>query len=425
MKGFLRIGLPWAISLGLVFYFGLKLGSEKNLNQRKETGTASHPPAPKYSQQIISSSSEKLESLSESTPNLQDLTAPGIQKSPPLPPNLIRIMQGAGIIERMGAYLDAVRAMDRSNVQDVVAAFEALPKGYGRHLEMKLLMRSWADVDPLGALAYANEVLDEKSERRFGVSEILAGWANRDPDAALAWARANNRSENPEDNPLLVGIIKGLAETDLASANGIFLSLPDGNARWQASSFLAQEYSKKGTQEAIQWANQLPQEDLRLRETILGQLASRLARKDISATAQWVTTMEDDKASRRVMDNLLTNWVAKDANKASQWVAALEQDEQKTYAMKQLTARWSLMDPVSTAEWLNQFPPSAKLDPVVGEFVTRISARDPEGAVGWAQSMVDPGAKNKAMQKALSAWDRSDPKKATAWRQANGYLIDQ
>ena len=116
--------------------------------------------------------------------------------------------------------------------------------------------------------------LIEKSERRFGVSEILAGWANRDPDAALAWAKANNRSENPEDNPLLVGIIKGLAETNLDSANGIFLSLPDGNARWQASSFLAQEYSKKGTQEAIRWANQLPKEDLRLRETILGQLAS-------------------------------------------------------------------------------------------------------------------------------------------------------
>ena len=54
-------------------------------------------------------------------------------------------MEEAGIIERMGAYLDAVRAMDRSGAQDVVAAFEALPKGYGRHLEMKLLMKLGRD----------------------------------------------------------------------------------------------------------------------------------------------------------------------------------------------------------------------------------------------------------------------------------------
>ena len=46
-------------------------------------------------------------------------------------------------------------------------------------------MRSWAAIDPISALKYANDALDEKSERRFGVSEILAGWANEDPNAHL------------------------------------------------------------------------------------------------------------------------------------------------------------------------------------------------------------------------------------------------
>jgi hypothetical protein len=83
--------------------------------------------------------------------------------TPELPPNLVRIMEGGDIIERLGAFLDAVRAMDKGNVTDVVSAFEALPKGYGRHLEMKLLMRSWSAIDPISALAYANETLDPKS----------------------------------------------------------------------------------------------------------------------------------------------------------------------------------------------------------------------------------------------------------------------
>ena len=89
-----------------------------------------------------------------------------------MPPNLQRIMQGGDIVERLGTYLDAVRSMDRSNVELVVKAFEELPSGYGRHLEMKLLMRSWANFDPEGALSYASNSLDAKSERRFGIS----GW---------------------------------------------------------------------------------------------------------------------------------------------------------------------------------------------------------------------------------------------------------
>ena len=108
---------------------------------------------------------------------LQDFEPEQAVPNPTMPPNLQRIIQGGDIVERLGTYLDAVRSMDRSNVSQVVKAFEELPGGYGRHLEMKLLMRSWANFDPEGALAYASNSLDAKSERRFGVSEALAGWA--------------------------------------------------------------------------------------------------------------------------------------------------------------------------------------------------------------------------------------------------------
>ena len=146
-------------------------------------------------------------------------------------------MEGADVLERMGSYLDALRSMDSSNVQDVVGAFEALPAGYGRHLEMKLLMRSWSAIDPESALKYAEEKLDEKSERRFGISEALAGWAKKDTDAALAWANANNHNNTPENNPHILGVIKGIAENDLETANRLLMELPSGNAKWQSSTF--------------------------------------------------------------------------------------------------------------------------------------------------------------------------------------------
>ena len=141
-------------------------------------------------------------------------------------------MKGRDIVDRLGAYLDAVRAMDGANVHEVVEAFEALPKGYGRHLEMKLLMRGWAAIDPEAALEYATNELDHKSETRFGISEVLAGWANSDPQGAIQWAKANSNNAKPEDNAKLVGIIRGLAENNLGAADELFRSLPEGGARW-------------------------------------------------------------------------------------------------------------------------------------------------------------------------------------------------
>lgn len=415
MNVFFKIGLPWALSLGLVFYLGIHTGKDISNSHfdEKYDGLSKNIPRP------ISSAPASNSNKSTSKQGQNGLAETKKVTSPALPPNLIRIMKGAGILERMGSYLDALRSMDQTNIADVVGAFEALPAGYGRHLEMKLLMRSWSAIDPEAALRYAQDNLDEKSERRFGISEALAGWATQDSDAALAWAKANNPAQSPKDNPYLIGIIKGVAEKDLHAANLMLWDLPTGNALWQSSTFLAQEYSKKTTAEAIEWANQFPDSDPRLRETILGQVGARIARNDLTGTAQWVESMPSDPANQRVMDNLLTQWVSQSPEDASSWVSDINDQEKQSYAMKQLTSKWALVDPVSTAKWLNSFPPSSSLDPVVGEFVNRISGRDPEGAAGWALSIVEPGARKKAIKQVLQTWQQVDPDGSDAWQQEN------
>lgn len=419
MNTFTKIGLPWACSLGAVFYLGLTLGHK---TERQDLIKAHFPlqQNESFREDLIAQKSEPNGTLEiASGDNNPKQKADNELTDPELPPNLIRIMEGGDIIEKMGAYLDALRAMDKGNVLNVVSAFEALPKGYGRHLEMKLLMRSWSTIDPEAALAYANQKLDPKSEKRFGISEVLAGWANKDAESAIAWAKSNHSSKNPGDNPLLVGVIRGIAEQSLDKADQIFRELPEGNARWQAATFLAQKYSDAGIEKAIEWANQFPEKDENFRQSILGQIGGRLAYQDISATAQWVQSMKEDKAALTVMDNLLIHWANKDANSAAKWVSELPEDNKRLHGMQQLASRWSLTDPVATAEWLNTFPPSQKLDPVVNEFVNRISTRDPEGAAGWAISIVDPSLKEKAVKKAISAWERVDPEKAKLWQQTN------
>lgn len=422
MMNFFKIGLPWAISLGVVFYIGLELGT-----QDKNHADLISPEIKNSSQSATHSSQKKeTEQSTKSIPrsfSTDSLSQDSISVtySPPLPPNLRRIMEDGSMVERMGAYMDALRGMDINTVSEVVDAFEALPTGYGRHLEMKLLMRSWANLDPQGALNYAQNSLDEKSERRFAMSEVLAGWAVNNSDAAIAWVERYNL-ENPDSKQsvsLLVGLVKGIAENDLESANLFSQNLQDSSAKWQATTFLAQEYAKLGTENAIKWAENFPENDERMRATIFGHLGSKLALNDIDGVARWAESLPTDKASEQVLNNLLSQWSAKKPQEAANWASQIQNPDKRTQAMKLLTTKWSLRDPIATASWLNQFPPSAELDPVVGEFVNRISTRDPEGAMGWATSIVDADRKEKAINQVLRVWERNDPSKAKEWRANN------
>ena len=424
MNVFFKIGLPWAATLGVVFFIGLELGSKKNdpnyLDSEKilvGDDNADKPINPFPTSRNPESTPVKSVIKGDRSP----IKVPNEIYSPPLPPNLRRIMEDGSILERMGAYMDALRGMDINSVGEVVNAFEALPTGYGRHLEMKLLMRSWANLDPISAFNYAEKSLDAKSERRFAISEVLAGWAARDSNGAISWVK-QYQARNPDSKEsanLMVGVVKGLAETDLTSADQFFRTLPEGNAKWQASTFLAQEYANLSTEEAIQWAENFPDKDERMKAMILGQLGSKIAQKDLQGAARWAERMPSNKASEQVMSNLLARWTSQNPQQAADWVGQIQDSEKRVKAMKLLTNKWSLRDPVATASWLNNFPPSTELDPVVSEFVNRISSRDPEGAVGWAESILGETEKERALSRALKAWDLKDPAKANEWRIAN------
>ncbi len=408
MNAFLKIGLPWAISLGLVFYLGLHLGSKHG---NSSNGIRYEQPNREPANMQINDHNSIRQATQESGQKYF--------KPPAMPPNLQRILQGGDIVERLGSYLDAVRSMDSTNIKQVIQAFEELPKGYGRHLEMKLLMRSWANFDPKGALAYASSSLDANSERRFGISEALAGWAVKDTKASIAWAEANHPDNDKANNPLLVGIIKGLMETDLQAANRLFLSLPSGSARSQSSSILAERFAGEGPTAAIQWAEHFPKEDPKMREKILGQIGAKLSKQDLERTANWVKSMPLEPGTYRILDNVIDQWISRDPAKVASWTGQLPDDERKKHAFTELTGKWARIDPVATAKWLNNLPSSTLLDPAVATFANRIKEKDPEGAIEWAQSITDPKLRDQMVQNAINTWEQTNPEKAKLWRENN------
>ena len=112
MKTFTKIGLPWACSLCAIFYLGLTLGHQTD--QQQVSKVPRNPQKNEsYEEDHIVPKFEKNGKLDKSPSDKKtEQKAENELTDPELPPNLIRIMEGGDIIERMGAYLDALRAMD-------------------------------------------------------------------------------------------------------------------------------------------------------------------------------------------------------------------------------------------------------------------------------------------------------------------------
>ena len=121
------------------------------------------------------------------------------------PADLVQAMTSPDLINRWGAFLDAVRTLDENNVEQVVAAFETLPTGYERNMEMRLLMQAWAEFDPKAALSYAQAL--ENSESRLAITEAMTAWGKNSPDAALAWINENLEETEANRQGYLPGLL--------------------------------------------------------------------------------------------------------------------------------------------------------------------------------------------------------------------------
>jgi hypothetical protein len=334
------------------------------------------------------------------------------------PDDLVAALSSDDLINRWGGFIDAVRAMNSQNVDQVVAAFNTLPPGYERNMEMRLLMKKWATFDPESALSYANELAS--TESRLAITEVMTAWSENDPDGAIAWFQENLDEEEANRKGYLPGVISGVASRDPARANELLKSIKDRNARWQASSLLVQRYIDQSPEEAMKWAGALPTDDPNFRNGILGQVASAVAKRgNLQSCARWAESLEAGESRNRVVSSLITQWSTLNPAEAAKWAGSLEDAPTRIHGMTQVVNYWAFKDPESTANWLENYPRTAETDPVVQTFVNRMTSRNPGRAATVANEIFDANQRTAAVRQVHKTWNRLNASAAEAWRVAN------
>jgi len=302
--------------------------------------------------------------------------------------------------------------IDRLGPADFEAAadhFRGLGLTDSRMGEYALLLSAWAKMDPLAALAFSKSHPDD----RFASETVLATWASSDPDAALRWAQTTHEGSGP--NPHLVGVIRGIAETNPEWAAKLLVEMPPGNERFEALNGVVPQLLARGADVARAWIEGLTDDSLR--DAAMKRLASDLAAADPAATAAWLQANPGEAAERR-LDDVYGKWAGLDQKAAVDSLSSLPAGENRSNALSGVVGTLAKSDPAAALSMLDRFSGDVT-EPVLKSFLWYSLESDPGLAVSQISRIEDDTRRDWWYGHALKSWRDRDAAAANAWIKEN------
>ena len=313
----------------------------------------------------------------------------------PLGDYLKRILTLDDDIKRTTAFMQILETL--KTVEEIQAALDAVAKsgrGWGRGVasrEFSMLLQKWTTIDPKGAAEYAVKATG-REERYMATSAVLKTWMRSDLEGALAWARTNgvppagdpNTQQRGEgDGNYAVAMIAAqIARTDVSRA--LAIAGEDANSRTttRLTDTLVEELFKQHGEPAARDAI-LAMPESKLRDSMIGEHADRLAKTDGIGAAQFAASLPPGNARSRALSEAISGWA----------------DD----------------DPAAAGNFLNTLPPSADSDGARERFARQVLTKDPVGALSWAGTISNPQERQDTTEKLIQSWLKSDGETAKTW----------
>jgi hypothetical protein len=324
-------------------------------------------------------------------------------------PRLESIVRGENPYERNRALLAFLDRLAPGDFEGVVDHFRAMGITEERLGEYRLILAAWAKVDPLAALAYAKA----KTSSPFAANTILTTWATEDPAAALRWAQDNHQGDDA--NPLLVGVICGIAASDVEGASKLLNSMPRSVERGEALDVLLPHLLVMGNEATRKWIASI--DDDALRNGAVLRTAEAMAKTDPAGTVDWLMKNPGEALDRR-LDDIFGIWAKQDEAAARAALNSLPSGEIRSDAMRGLVRHLALGNPGEAIALMDQYPDEVD-DRTVSNFIWHSFDQDPAIALGEVSRIGDEDRRNEMYRRAVSAWIRRDAAAANAWLGTN------
>lgn len=292
--------------------------------------------------------------------------------------DIVRMTGFLKLLETLNSPEDIKKALDIVSAQRGRGGWDRMSRGG----EMVMLLQKWAQLDPKGAVAFA-DASGGRDEKWFATSTVLRTWTRTQPHEALAWAEQHgNTGGEGEGNFALMAVVSQLAKSDLDRAIQAAGTQELSRARGRMMETLVSELiSQRGEDAARASVLDLPPGSFR--DNMIAQLAGRLADANAATTVEWVMGMPAGDARNRALAETINQW-AED-------------------------------DPTAAGNYLSRLPASAETDSARERYSWQVVRRDPEGALAWAATISDEQSRARTIENLVRTWARRDEAAAKAW----------
>ncbi len=255
--------------------------------------------------------------------------------------------------------------------------------------------------DSAAFAAAAIELSQSKDEdANEKLAELLGEWAEVDAKGAAAWVLTLPAGEFRESAATYV--VESWTEVDpRAAAAWVSAHLMGGKSQGALGALIA-VWAGKNPSAAAEWVLELKGED---RTAAMGALAESWAGREPSAAVAWWQTLpaEDQGAAWK---NLLGGWCGVDAAAAAAWLArSVGQNPNLPASSASLVvAAWGAQDVGAVSKWLNGLPEGPFYQAAATAFSQIAAETSPGDALLWARSLANVEDRKNAVVHAFDRW---------------------
>jgi hypothetical protein len=289
-------------------------------------------------------------------------------------------------IESFGPRMNAVAKWAAADPHHAAEFTLANPAGHASEVTMETIGQEWARTNPRSALEFAASrpgelgsilaaaalkewaaknlhsaadwlaTTDAQTRNRLSPSFVEA-WAKQDANGALTWCESNLSGSSLAH--AVGGVLKGVAEKDVAAAAALVASLNPSPARAEAAVAIARKMFPELSRpvptkpETVAWLQALDPDSAR---RVLEEVQWQWATSDPNSMAAFLTTSSErfPASAYRVVAQEL---VRKDPLEAIGWASHLPEDRGLS-AGAEAFGEWRRSQPNDATKWLNELPSS-------------------------------------------------------------------